>query len=111
MKIDYTEFRNRVNKVCDNILSFYFVNPTEHRYERLKKILDRMLDINDKHSSDNEYRRDNWNMLITAKQILSNVGAIVFDGRVEKLTAPVPAYRNRIVTIECGTSLLSLRAK
>lgn len=107
--MDYIKFYRRIIKVSENIVNFFIVNPTEHRYERLKKILDRMLDINDNTSSDNKYRRDNMNMLITAKQILSNVGTIVFDGRVEKLIAP--AYKNRIVTIECGTYLLSLRAK
>lgn len=107
--MDYPKFYRRVIKVSGNIVNFFIANPTEHRYERLKKILDRMLDINDNTSSDNKYRQANWNRLITAKLILSNVGTIVFDGRVEKLTAP--AYRNRKVTIECGTYLLSLRAK
>lgn len=107
--MDYNKFYCRVIKVSGSIVNFFIVNPTEHRYERLKKILDRMFDINDNTSSDNKYRQTNGNRLITAKLILSNVGAIVFDGRVEKLIAP--AYRNRKVTIECGTYRLSLRAK
>lgn len=91
------DFYRRMIKVSGNIVSFYLVNPTECRYERCKKILDRLMEFND-NTHDNEYRHDIWNMLFTTKTILTNIGTVIFDAKSKKQIAP--QYRNRKVTLE-----------
>lgn len=101
MKVKAFDLHRRVITVSDYIVSFYLVNPTELRYKRCKKIIDGLKMVNDE-LVDNKYRHDNWSMLMTASQILTNVGVLIFDAKTERLIAP--DYRNRKVTIVCSSN-------
>lgn len=102
MNINAIDLHRRVITVTDNIVSFYITHPTELRYKRCKKILDRLKDVSEE-LPDNQYKHDNWSMLLTARSILTNVGINIFDAEIERLNGP--DYRNRKVTITCSSSL------
>lgn len=101
MKVKAFDLHRRVITVSDYIVSFYLVNPTELRYKRCEKIIDGLKMVNAE-LVDNEYRHDNWSMLVTASQILTNVGVLIVDAKTERLIAP--DYRNRKVTIVCSSN-------
>lgn len=109
MKDNNKEFYSRVVKVTTNIIGYYYVCPLFHWYNRLIKILERLKEINDKLDDNDEYRHDNWNMLITVESVLQKLMIITFDAQTERLYAP--KYRDRKVTIELGTCCLSLNDK
>lgn len=108
MKINQTEFRNRVNKVCDNILSFYFVNPTQHRSDRLKKILTRLSMINETLDK-NDYRYDNFNVLFTIRAALVNLRNVTYSTQANHVDDC--RISDRKVVMTCGTLCMSLNVK
>jgi len=99
------KFYRRVIKVSDNIVGYYIDNPSYHRYVRLKKILTTLLDINE-NLVDNPYRSANYHSLSTARSILVKVGTMVYESKSEHVDGK--PYKNRKVTIICGTEFLSL---
>lgn len=108
MKINQTEFRNRVHKVCDYILCFYFVNPTQHRFDRLKKILTRLSMINETLDK-NDYRYDNFNLLITIRAALVNLRNMTYSTQANHVDDC--RICDRKVVITCGTLCMSLNVK
>lgn len=109
MKVNNKEFFFRIVKITTNIVGYYYVCPTFHRYDRLIKILERLEEINDKLDDNDKYRHDNWSMLTTVKSVLQKLMIITFDARVEHIDAP--RHRNRKVNVELGTYCLSLNDK
>lgn len=109
MKDNNKEFYSRVVKVTTNIIGYYYVCPTFHRYDRLIKILERLTEINDTLDDNNRYRHDNWNMLITVKSVLQKLMIITHDAQTEHVDAP--RHRDRKVIVELGTCYLSLNDK
>lgn len=102
MKVNALDFYSRVITVSNNIVSFFIVNPTDFRYERCKKIIDGLKEVNEK-LPDNNYKQDNWSMLTQAGSILFNLSTLIFDAKIERLNGP--EYRNRKITITCSSSL------
>lgn len=101
MKVKAIDLFSRVITVSDYITSYYVVNPTRLRYERCKKILVKLNKVNEE-LPDNEYRHDNWTMLMTASTILCNLHTLIYESQSEKLNEP--AFKNRKTTIICSSS-------
>lgn len=102
MKVKTIDLYRRIITVSDNIVSYFIFNPTELRYERCKKILDRLKEVSEE-LPDNEYKHDNWLMLMTALDILTNIGINIYDAEIKKLDGPT--HRNRKISITCSSSL------
>lgn len=105
MKVNAEQFADRVAIVVFNIIGFYYVNPTKHRYDRLNKIIDKLDKINDT-LKDNKFRYENWLELSTVKRVLFNLRSITWDASAKNVD--IDSSKNRKVTVECGTLCLHL---
>ena len=105
MKVNAEQFADRVAIVVFNIIGFYYVNPTKHRYDRLNKIIDKLDKINDT-LEDNKFHYENWLELSTVKHVLFNLGSITWDASAKNVD--IDSSKNRKVTVECGTLCLHL---